>query len=107
MSETSVNEQQGGEVQMPTDTTIRHAIQLAITSDRPIQMDYWLDSCVGNVIIGVRELEDGTNEKLLVKSSDEYTSPVVKIYQVETEFIILTVNSTYIVRADIQKKKIS
>ena len=45
---------------MPTDTTIRHAIQLAITSDRPIQMDYWLDSCVGNVIIGVRELEDGT-----------------------------------------------
>jgi hypothetical protein len=55
----------------------------------------------------VRELEDGTNEKLLVKSSDEYTSPVVKIYQVETEFIILTVNSTYIVRADIQKKKIS
>lgn len=107
MSTTNENEQSSGEVQMPSETTMRHAIQLAITSDRPIHMDYWLDSCVGNVIIGVRDMEDGTNEKLLVKSSDEYTSPVVKIYQVESEFIILTVNSTYIIRADVQKKKIS
>lgn len=106
MSE-SVSENQSQELEIPCENTMKHAMKLSITGDRPIQMDYWYDSCTGNALIGVRELEDGTMEKLLVKSSDEYTSPIVKIFQVESEFIILTINSIYIVKNDIQKKKIS
>jgi hypothetical protein len=55
-----------------------------------------------DVLIGVRE----NGEKLLVKSEDEYTSPVSKIYKVEEEYIIITENSIYLVSANIQTKRI-
>ena len=65
--------------------------------------DYWTDSCDKNVLIGVRE----GGEKLLVKSADEYTSPIAKIYKVETEYIIVTENSIYVVSAEIATKRVS
>ena len=65
--------------------------------------DYWTSSCDKEVIIGVRE----NGEKLLVKSADEYTSPIAKIYKVETEYIIITENSIYVVDADISTKRVS
>ena len=34
--------------------------------------DYWTSSCDKEVLIGVRD----SGEKLLVKSADEYTSPI-------------------------------
>ena len=50
---------------------------------------------------------DENEEKLLVKSEDEYTSPIAKIYKVETEYIIITENSIYLVSSDIPSKRIS
>ena len=64
--------------------------------------DYWTASCDKEVLIGVKE----NGEKLLVKSEEEYTSPVSKIYKVETEFIIITENSIYIVSNDISTKRV-
>ena len=46
-------------------------------------------------------------EKLLVKSEDEYTSPVSKIYKVDSEYIVVTENSIYLVSADIESSRIS
>jgi len=66
-------------------------------------MDYWAASCDKQVLIGVRE----GGEKLLVKSEDEYTSPVSKIYKVDREYIIITENSIYLVSAEIDTKRIS
>jgi hypothetical protein len=54
-------------------------------------------------LIGVRE----NGEKLLVKSEDEYTSPIEKIYKIDSEYIIVTENSLYIVSASISTKRIS
>jgi hypothetical protein len=71
--------------------------------DKPIMMDYWTASQENNVLIGVRE----NGEKLLVKSEDEYTSPIEKIYKVDKEYIIVTENSLYIVSASIATKRIS
>ena len=88
---------------LPTGTTLQHCAKLAIVEDKPIMFDYWTSSCDKKVLIGVR---DG-GEKLLVKSEEEYTSPVSKIYKVETEYIIITENSIYIVSADIATKRIS
>ena len=88
---------------LPHNTTLQHASKIAIVEDRPIMFDYWTSSCDKKVLIGVR---DG-GEKLLVKSEEEYTSPVSKIYKVETEYIIITENSIYIVSADIATKRIS
>jgi len=87
----------------PSSQCLQHCVKLAIVEDRPIMMDYWTDSQEKKVLIGVR---DG-GEKLLVKSEDEYTSPISKIYKIEGEYIIVTENSLYIVSADISTRKIT
>jgi hypothetical protein len=66
-------------------------------------LDYWLESHNnGKVMIGVRD----TEEKILVRSEEEYTSPISKVYKVGEEFILITENSIYIVSAKIQSRKI-
>ena len=74
-----------------------------LIEDKPIMFDYWTSSCDKEVLIGVRD----SGEKLLVKSADEYTSPISKIYKVETEYIIITENSIYVVSSDIETKRVS
>lgn len=88
---------------LPENTTLQHAAKLSIVEDKPIMMDYWTDSLDKNVLIGVKE----NNEKLLVKSQDEYTSAVSKIYKVGNEYIIITENSIYLVDVNIPTKRIS
>ena len=87
----------------PSNTCLQHAVKIAIVEDRPIMMDYWTNSHDNNVLIGVKE--DG--EKLLVKSEDEYTSPIAKIFKVGKEYIVMTENSIYIVGVEIPTKRIS
>jgi Holliday junction resolvase len=88
---------------LPSDVTLQHAAKLSIVEDKPIMLDYWTDSLNNKVLIGVRE----NGEKLLVKSEDEYTSPIEKIYKIDSEYIIVTENSLYIVSASISTKRIS
>uniref|UniRef100_A0A6C0KJ54 Uncharacterized protein n=1 Tax=viral metagenome TaxID=1070528 RepID=A0A6C0KJ54_9ZZZZ len=88
---------------LPQNATFQHAAKIAIVEDKPILLDYWTLSCDKEVLIGVRD----NGEKLLVKSEDEYTSPISKIFKVETEYIIMTENSIYIVSAEIPTKRIS
>ena len=88
---------------LPSTQTLQHATKMGIVEDKPIMLDYWVDSLEKNVLIGVRE----TNEKLLVKSEDEYTSPIAKIFKIQTEYLIVTENSIYIVSADINSKRIT
>ena len=88
---------------LPSDITLKHASKLAIVEDKPIMLDYWVNSIEKKAIIGVKE----NKEKLLVKSEDEYTSPINKIFKVGKEYIIVTENSLYIVSASISTKRIS
>ena len=88
---------------LPNATTLTHAAKLSIVEDKPLLLDYWTSSLEKTALIGVKD--DG--EKLLVKSEDEYTSPIEKIYKVEGEYIIVTENSLYIVSASIATKRIS
>ena len=92
-----------GGVRLPSNLCMQHASKLAIVEDRPIMLDYWSQSIEKKVIIGVKE----NGEKLLVKSEEEYTSPIGKIFKIETEYIILTENSIYIVSSDIQSNRIN
>lgn len=93
----------------PSTTALLHAVKICTTEDKPLMLDYWMDSLPkendepSTVLIGVRE----NSEKLLVKSEDEYTSPISKIYQIETEYLIVTENSLYIVSKSIPTKRIS
>jgi hypothetical protein len=88
---------------LPSDITLKHAAKLGIVEDKPIMLDYWSASLDKKALVGVKE----SGEKLLVKSEDEYTSPIAKFYKSGTEFIIITENSIYLVSSDIPTRKIS
>jgi hypothetical protein len=88
---------------LPENTTLQHATKLAIVEDKPIMLDYWTNSLDKSVLIGVKD----NKEKLLVKSEEEYTSPIAKIFKVGKEYIIMTENSIYIVDVEIPTKRIT
>jgi hypothetical protein len=88
---------------LPENNTLQHAVKLAIVEDKPVMMDYWTNSLDKTALIGVKN----NQEKLLVKSEEEYTSPVSKIYKVGKEYIVITENSIYIVDVEIPTKRIS
>ena len=89
---------------VPSAATLLSAAKLAIQRDMPIQLDYFVDSAEGKAFLG----EDATTgEKMLVKSSEEYTSHIQKIYKAGEDFIILTENSIYLVSSKVQKRKIA
>ena len=88
---------------LPCDITLQHASKLAIVEDKPIMLDYWTASVEKKALIGVRD----NGEKLLVKSEEEYTSPISKFYKSATDYIIITENSIYLVSAEIPTRKIS
>ena len=83
--------------------TLLSAAKLAIQRDMPIQMDYFVDSADGKAFLGQ---DPNTDEKMLVKSAEEYTSHIQKIYKAGDDFIIMTENSIYLVSGKVQKRKI-
>ena len=88
---------------LPSNQTLLHSAKIAILEDKPIMLDYWTASLEKQIIIGVKD--DG--EKLLVKSEDEYTSPISKIFKVESEYLVMTENSIYLVDVGCPTKRIS
>lgn len=93
-----------GKMEFPSAPSLTHACKLAVMEDKPIMFDYWVDSLEGHVFIGIKSEGD---EKILVKNTEEYTSPIVKLYKVDETFIICTVNSIYLVKSTIPRKKLA
>jgi hypothetical protein len=89
-------------IRYPDIITFQNAAKIAISEDKPIMMDYWSSSIDKSAIIGVRE----NKEKLLVKSIDEYTSPIQKVFKTGSDYIIMTENSIYLVDTGIPTKRI-
>lgn len=74
-----------------------------MSQDKPIQLDYYADTVTGKAFMG----EDSeSKEKMLVKSGDEFTSLIQKVYKVGEDYIVMTENSIYIVSGVIQKRRI-
>jgi hypothetical protein len=94
---------------LPEFKTMQEVCKISIVEDKPIMMDYWVGSINKTVLVGVsKEMIDGKEvvEKILVKSEEEYTSPISKIYTLGTEYLIVTENSIYIVDSKIPIKKL-
>jgi len=81
--------------------TLKNISRLGISREMPIMLDYWLESQKGSVFIGVK-----SEEKILVKNEEEYTSPIKQIFNSNDEYIILTENSIYVVSNKIKPKHI-
>lgn len=94
----------GSELDLPNDKTLAHAARIAIEQDKPIMLDYYIDTKLGAAFLG----EDAkSKDKMLVRSEEEYTSLIQKIFKVATDFIVITENSIYVVSGNIKKKSIS
>lgn len=85
----------------PSVQLLVQAAKLAIQQDKPIQLDYYLDTYNAKAFMGE---DKETKEKMLVKSNEEFTSLIQKVYKVGEEYIIVTENSLYLVSGKIQKR---
>jgi hypothetical protein len=89
---------------LPSATLLLQAAKLAMEQDRAILLDYYEQTANGTAFLG----EDAeTKERILVKSKEEFTSLIKKLYKVGDDFIILTENSLYIVSGKIQKRRVN
>jgi hypothetical protein len=86
---------------LPPANVLLRAAQIAVDEDRPILLDYWVESHAKSCCIGVKDAD-----KHLVKSESEYTSPIQNLFRLEGCFIVLTENSLYVVSQDIPVRKI-
>tara|TARA_B100001778_G_C18552805_1_gene613917 strand:+ start:695 stop:997 length:303 start_codon:yes stop_codon:yes gene_type:complete len=90
-------------IELPSVNIWKNLARISISEDKPIMLDYWIDSLSKDVSIGVKT---ETNEKMLVKSAEEYTSPISKIFKIDDCYIICTENSIYLTKNTIPTKKI-
>lgn len=89
----------------PNERVLVNAAKLAMDQDKPILLDYYKDTKEGGTaFIGI---DKDTKEKILVKNRDEYTSPIIQMFKVKEDCIIVTENSVYIVSGAIKKKELS
>jgi hypothetical protein len=89
---------------LPGATTLLQAAKIACDQDRAIMLDYFRQTALGTAFLGE---DPDTKERILVKSKEEFTSLIKKLYKVGDDFIILTENSLYIVSGKIQKRKVN
>lgn len=94
---------------LPEQKTMENACKISLTEDKPIMMDYWASSIDNTSIIGVQE----DDKKMLIKSDQEYTSYIDKVYQIANQdksiidYIIKTENSIYLVSGSINTKRVT
>jgi len=88
---------------MPSAQVLVHAAKLALEQDKPILLDYFLDTANGKAFMGE---DQETKEKMLIKSNEEFTSLIQKVYKVQDDYIIMTENSIYLASGKIQKRRI-
>ena len=88
----------------PSSQTLVQAVKIAMEQDRAIMLDYYRQTAGGSAFLGE---DPETKERVLVKSKDEFTSLIKKLYKVGDDFIILTENSLYVVSGKIQKRKVN
>jgi len=88
---------------IPSAQALSHAARIAIQQDKPIMLDYYVDTATNKAFMGE---DTDTKEKMLIKSNEEFTSLIQKVYKVQDDFIILTENSLYVVSGKVQKKRI-
>ena len=87
----------------PHAGTLINASKFSIEQDKPILMDYYIPTYNGSAFLGI---DQTTNEKLLVKSAEEYTSNIQKIFKTYGDYIVITENSIYLVHSNIKKRSI-
>lgn len=94
----------------PSPTVLSTAAKLAMKEDKALQLDYYRESFLQKAFIAE---DKNTKEKILAKSKEEFTSYIKGSYNiphkvgdkvVQTDYILVTENSIYIVNGTIKKR---
>lgn len=84
---------------LPTEKTLLQATKLALKTKKPVCFYFYIDSVKGKITI----VSDG-EDRIIFKSEDEHTSPILNTYKSDNCFIVVTENTIYILSADTQVK---
>ena len=76
---------------LPSDKTMQQAVKLSIKLSKPICFYFYVDSLKSRVCIA----SDG-EDRIVYKSDEEHTSPILSTYKVNSEYIVVTENTIYI-----------
>jgi len=76
---------------LPCDKTMQQAVKLSIKLCKPICFYFYVDSLKNRVCIA----SDG-EDRIIYKNDEEHTSPILNTYKVNTEYIVVTENTIYI-----------
>ena len=82
-------------VGLPSDKTLQQAVKLSIKTSKPICFYFYVDSLKKKVSI----VSDG-EEKIIFKNQEEHTSPILNTYKCNTEFLVVTENTIYVISAE-------
>ena len=78
----------------PSSKTIKKACQLSKSLNKPIKLNYYIDSLKGSVCITSHK-----NDKIIYK---EYTKPIKNTFKIDTNYIIVTEDTIYIISTKIK-----
>lgn len=105
MSQPSNNQQANGasapvavtspQLILPTDKTLQQATKLSLKTKKPICFYFYIDSLKGKIKI----VSDG-EDRIVFKSEDEYTSPILNTYKSDLSYIVVTENTIYILSSE-------
>jgi hypothetical protein len=88
---------------LPDPAVLVAAAKLAMAQDKPILLDYYAETANEGAFLGE---DDSTNERMLVKSQEEFTSLIQKTYKVKDDYIVMTENSIYLTHKNMKKRRI-
>ena len=74
----------GASLVLPTEKTLLQATKLALKTKKPVCFYFYIDSLKGKISIS----SDG-DDRIIFKSDDEHTSPILNTYKSENCFIVV------------------
>ena len=85
----------------PSETTLLKAFKLSLKLTKPLDTYFYVDSYRGKVCI----INDG-EEMIIYKNDDEHTSPILKVFNSEENYIVVTTNSIYIINGSTEIRNV-
>ena len=92
-------QQTAGQLVLPSDKTLQQSTKLALKTKKPICFYFYIDSLKGKITI----VSDG-EDRIIYKSDDEHTSPIINTYKSDNSYIVVTENTIYILSSETQVK---
>lgn len=81
----------------PSSKTIKKACQLSKSLNKPIKLNYYIDSLKGSVCITLQK-----NEKIIFKNYKEYSKPIKNTFKINRNYIVVTEDTIYIISTKIK-----